>query len=81
MLRDAAAVLMVASACILIFGVAWSVYIAVCMRKWIWLAFLLLFTIIAYPIFAIVYRKSTRPPFHAFWVGTALLVVGMVILS
>ena len=76
MLRDVAHVLIAVSFGVFIFGWVWSVYIAARLKNWNWLFLLLFFGPLAYPFFAIIYRKTSRISFHAFWVFLVLFLLG-----
>jgi hypothetical protein len=78
MLRDIAHVLVTASFGVFILGWVWSVYTVARLKNWNWIIGLLFFGPFAYPFFAIMYRKTSRISFHAFWLSLVLFLVGGV---
>jgi hypothetical protein len=75
-LKDVAHVLIAASLGVFILGWVWSVYTVARVKNWNWVFLLLFFGPLAYPFFAIIYRKTSRMSFHAFWLFLVLFLIG-----
>jgi len=76
MLRDVAHVLITASFGVFILGWVWSVYTTARLKNWNWVFGLLFFGPLAYPFFAIKYRKTSPLSFHPFWLFLVLFLIG-----
>ena len=61
-------------------GYAISGVLAYRLKKWGWLFALLVIGPISYPFYAVINRSTSPTAFRCFWVGLAIIVLGVVAL-